>query len=125
MLDLGEPIRVLDLARNVIRLSGFVPDEEIAITFTGIRPGEKLCEELLETGETAEPTGLEKVLRVRPVTPRVDDLQLALPGLEAAADRGCDDEVLAMLSALVPSFRTVASVPDDTRSRYVHVAVGE
>jgi FlaA1/EpsC-like NDP-sugar epimerase len=108
-LDMGEPIKVLDLARNLIRLSGFVPDEEIAIKFTGMRPGEKLYEDLIEDGEIAEATELEKVLKVRPVTPCVDDLQVALPHLELAADRGSDTEVLAMLAALIPSFRPVAA----------------
>jgi FlaA1/EpsC-like NDP-sugar epimerase len=121
-LDMGEPIKVLDLARNLIRLSGFVPDDEIAITFIGVRPGEKLSEELIEEGETAEPTELEKVLKVRPVTPRVDELGRALPQLELAAERGSDADALAILSALVPSFRPAVAASGG--AQFVHAAAG-
>ncbi len=56
ILDMGEPVRIVDLAEDMIRLSGHVPDADIAITFTGIRPGEKLAEELALAGENVVPT---------------------------------------------------------------------
>jgi FlaA1/EpsC-like NDP-sugar epimerase len=63
ILDMGEPILILDLARTLIRLSGLRPDEDIKIQFTGLRPGEKLREELTLSDEDIVPTGHEKIKR--------------------------------------------------------------
>ena len=65
MLDMGEPVKVVDLARDLIRLSGLVEGEDIEIEFTGIRPGEKLYEEMFFSDELAERTEHPKVLRAR------------------------------------------------------------
>jgi FlaA1/EpsC-like NDP-sugar epimerase len=61
VLDMGEPVKIVDLARNLILLSGLRPDEDIRIEFTGIRPGEKLYEELRTFEESSLPTRHEKV----------------------------------------------------------------
>lgn len=64
VLDMGEPVKVFDLARQMIELSGFEPEWEIPIVFTGLRPGEKLCEELAYAGENPLPTSHPKVWRL-------------------------------------------------------------
>jgi FlaA1/EpsC-like NDP-sugar epimerase len=61
VLDMGEPVRILDLVRNLIRLSGFEPDRDIKIDFVGLRPGEKMFEELKLEGEDVKPTAHEKI----------------------------------------------------------------
>ncbi len=63
VLDMGEPVRIVDLARDLIRLSGLEPDRDIEITFTGLRPGEKLYEELFAASEDYGRTEHEKILR--------------------------------------------------------------
>jgi FlaA1/EpsC-like NDP-sugar epimerase len=62
VLEMGEPVKIVDLARNMIRLSGHEPDEEIAIEVVGRRPGEKIHEELFNPGERPQPTPAEKIL---------------------------------------------------------------
>jgi FlaA1/EpsC-like NDP-sugar epimerase len=65
VLDMGEPVKIVDLARQMIELSGFKPDEDIKITYTGLRPGEKLYEEPIHEMENVEPTAHPKVRKLR------------------------------------------------------------
>ncbi len=61
LLDMGEPVKIVDLAKNMIRLAGLVPDKDIEIVYTGLRPGEKLHEELLIAGEGVVSTAYDKI----------------------------------------------------------------
>ena len=63
VLEMGEPVRIVDLAHNMIRLAGYEPDADIAIEFIGSRPGEKLHEELFNAGERSQPTAAERIVR--------------------------------------------------------------
>ena len=104
VLDMGEPVKILDLAKNMIRLSGYVPDKDIKIKFTGLRPGEKLYEELLmdEEGMTDTPNKLIHIGHPIPVDE--DKLYYALRVMEEAADCEADDMRL-IIQSVVPTYR--------------------
>jgi FlaA1/EpsC-like NDP-sugar epimerase len=105
VLDMGEQIKLVEMARNLIRLSGHIPDEEIAIRFVGLRPGEKLSEQLVGDEETAERSPVEKILRVRARQPQVARLLSAeLARLTQAAMAGDAEEVVRQMRRIVPSF---------------------
>jgi FlaA1/EpsC-like NDP-sugar epimerase len=101
VLDMGTPVKILDLAQNMIRLSGKEPDRDIPIEFIGVRPGEKLHEELWGPGEEAVPTGHPKILRCEwaPVDPMWLDEELT--ELERLVDAGETLELVAKLGELV------------------------
>jgi FlaA1/EpsC-like NDP-sugar epimerase len=108
VLDMGGEFKILDLARNLIRLAGYLPDEEIQIEFIGLRPGEKLSETLIGDGETLEATGREKTWRVCSNARRwaSDELMIEVAGIEATAAQGTRADVIASLGRLVPTFAT-------------------
>jgi FlaA1/EpsC-like NDP-sugar epimerase len=107
VLEMGEQIKLQDLARDLIRLSGFVPDREIKIIFTGLRPGEKLAEQLVGPDETVMSSPLKEILSVRlDQLPAHDWLASTVSELERMAYLQNADEVLATIGLLVPSFKT-------------------
>jgi FlaA1/EpsC-like NDP-sugar epimerase len=115
VLDMGEPVRILDLARNMIRLSGKEPDRDVAIDFVGVRPGEKLHEELWNEGETVEETSHPKILRAR--RPPIDAawLEEELADLQRLVEEGETLEVVARLSEMMRAPRRIgAPEPEPT-----------
>ncbi|MGE5539699.1 MAG: polysaccharide biosynthesis protein [Gemmatimonas sp.] len=108
VLDMGEPIRIMDLARQMIRLAGLRPERDIAIKITGLRPGEKLTEELFHSGEPLEPTRYGGILVARPRTTDLARLESGLAALEAQARGGDRDGALALLAEFVPEYAAPA-----------------
>lgn len=104
VLDMGEPIRIDELARSMITLSGHVPGVEIPIVYTGLRPGEKLYEELLTEEEEQTTAARDGIFSARSPAPPLD-LLARLEGLLDLANEGDREGVLFALELLVPSYR--------------------
>jgi FlaA1/EpsC-like NDP-sugar epimerase len=100
VLEMGAQIRLLDMARDMIRLSGLVPEEDIKIEFTGVRPGEKLYEQLVGNDEEIGVGTAENILQVRRLRPPPVNFAAKLEALEAAANRGHSAAVLASMTEL-------------------------
>jgi O-antigen biosynthesis protein WbqV len=104
VLDMGKPVKIVELARRMIRLAGLRPEEDVEIRFTGLRPGEKLYEELFHGQEPPRPTRFQGLLVA---TPRTADPALvgrAIDEIAAAARSGTPRAALAQLGRLVPEF---------------------
>ena len=104
VLDMGEPIRIDELARLMIALSGHVAGGDVRIVYTGLRPGEKLTEELLTEEEEQTRAVRDRIRIARSPAPPVD-LSLRLDALRRLADAGDPEALVAALQALVPSYR--------------------
>ena len=104
VLDMGEPVKIMDLARNLIRLSGFEPNRDIAIDIVGLRPGEKLYEELLMDDEGLENTKHDKIFVGKPV---FTDLKLLHRELDILLDLlgSRPEEVWAYMEKMVPTYQ--------------------
>lgn len=105
VLEMGQPIRILDLARNMITLAGLRPDADIPIVFSGLRPGEKLYEEVLTEGEHVEPTEVPRVFRVTRDLVSAETFPSDWAALEESVRSGDDAARLASLRRVVPEYR--------------------
>lgn len=114
VLDMGEPVRIVDLARQMIRLAGQRPDEDVKIVFTGLRPGEKLFEEILDPSEEPVPSAVDGVVVASPALVDRDRLETAVNRLMAAAASDDRDAIGALLAGLVPGYEApVARLPGE------------
>ena len=103
VLDMGEPVKIDDMARNLIRLSGYVPDEDIKIVYTGLRPGEKLYEELLMDEEGITETENELIFIGKPIKMDDADFMKKLDLLDEAS-RGESDRIKEIVAEIVPTY---------------------
>ncbi|MDP6572809.1 MAG: nucleoside-diphosphate sugar epimerase/dehydratase [Rhodospirillales bacterium] len=111
VLDMGEPVRILDLARQLIRLAGLRPDDDIKIEFIGSRPGEKLSEETFHGGEPLVPTETKGVLLATPRPGDHQELSRSFDDLAEACARSDTATISEILHQLVPEYRGAAESP--------------
>lgn len=104
VFDMGEPVKILDLAKRMIKLSGFTPDEEIKIEFIGLRPGEKLYEELLSNNATTIQTHHEKIMISKDPTVKFEEINLLFRQIIKSAVKRDKVEVVTLLKKIVPEF---------------------
>lgn len=105
VLDMGDPIKIIDLAENFIRLSGFIPYKDVKIIFTGLRPGEKLYEELFDKTERVLPSFHKKIMIAVPEENLMPIISRYLPDLERVVLNHSVDEVIPLMHKMIPSFR--------------------
>ena len=112
VLDMGKPVKIVDLARQMIELSGFKPDEDIQIEFTGVRPGEKLFEEITRKGENFAPTTHTKIFRFLSQPADLTSFRQSLQKLRDNLHQVEADQLKLMLKAAIPDYKT-SPVPDN------------
>jgi FlaA1/EpsC-like NDP-sugar epimerase len=108
VLNMGQPVRIVDLAERMIRLSGLEPGKDIDITFTGVRPGERLNEILFAADEPVADIGIAGIVAARPVSPALDTLRARLAKLEQAFKCNDREAIYRALQDAVPGFRKEA-----------------
>jgi FlaA1/EpsC-like NDP-sugar epimerase len=106
VLNMGEPVRIVQLAEDLIRLSGLTPYKDIDLVFTGLRPGEKLHEELLLNEEGVMPTSHEKICVARASRHNLTELNMELDQLDYACTAMDSDQVLKLIRTLVPTYHS-------------------
>lgn len=116
VLDMGEPVKIVDLARQIIRLAGLHPEVDVEIRFTGLRPGEKLHEELFHGQEPPVPTGQPGLLIAAPRTADPAIVGRAIDEIATACRGGQTRLALALLGRLVPEFAYKPDAADEVRA---------
>jgi len=104
VLNMGQPVKIVDLAERLIRLSGLEPGRDIDITFTGIRPGERLQEILFAREEPTAPIGIEGIVAAKPVSPSLEAMRGWLAALEQGLAREDRSVIFGVLHDAVPDF---------------------
>lgn len=105
VLDMGEPVKIKELAENLIRLSGYIPGKDIQIEYTGLRPGEKLYEEILLDEEGIQKTDNEKIFIGEPIKTDREKLASTLEKLRKAARNNNKPEIENLIKGIVPTFK--------------------
>lgn len=113
VFDMGESVKIVDLARKMIKLSGFEVGKDIHIVFTGLRPGEKLYEEVLNVKETTLPTPHKRIKRAKVREYDFDEIKNEMEKLHVILDTGNAFEVVRKMKLIVPEFKSKNSVYEE------------
>ncbi|WP_394338652.1 polysaccharide biosynthesis protein [Flavobacterium aquicola] len=109
IFDMGKPVRIIDLAKKMIKLAGFIPDKEIKIEIVGLRPGEKLYEELLNDTAKTVPTYHEKIMIAQEIQDEFENLHNDIEELIGIANFFHNDDIVAKMKVIVPEFKSMNS----------------
>jgi O-antigen biosynthesis protein WbqV len=109
VLNMGQPVKIVDLAERIIRLSGLEPGRDIEITFTGVRPGERLHEILFARGEESADIGIPGIVAAKPFQPTMDEIRGWFEALEQGLVRNERTAIYSLLRDAVPEFRGEAA----------------
>jgi len=109
IFDMGKPVKIIDLAKKMIMLAGFVPDKDIEIKIVGLRPGEKLYEELLNDTSKTLPTHHEKIMIAQEIFDDFSELGYQMQSLFASAQNYSNEEMVIIMKKIVPEFRSMNS----------------
>ena len=110
IFDMGKPVKIIDLAKKMIRLAGFIPDKDIQIKIVGLRPGEKLYEELLNDSAKNLATHHEKITIAEEVCDEYTIVNQNIEELIQMARKGKQDELVLKMKKLVPEYKSLNSV---------------
>ena len=109
IFDMGKPVKIIDLAKKMIKLAGFIPDKEIKIQIVGLRPGEKLYEELLNDTSKTLPTHHEKIMISEEILDEFEDLNADIEELIDVANHFENDHIVMKMKKIVPEFKSMNS----------------
>ena len=109
IFDMGKPVKIIDLARKMIKLAGFIPERDIKIQIVGLRPGEKLYEELLNDTSKTLPTYHEKIMISEEILDDFETLSADVEDLINIANHFDNDEIVLKMKQIVPEFKSMNS----------------
>lgn len=109
IFDMGKPVKIIDLARKMIKLAGFIPDKDIMIKVVGLRPGEKLYEELLNDTSKTIPTYHNKIMIAQEIQEEYETLHADIEELIKIANRFENESIVAKMKEIVPEFKSMNS----------------
>nr|WP_315152739.1 nucleoside-diphosphate sugar epimerase/dehydratase [uncultured Flavobacterium sp.] len=109
IFDMGKPVKIIDLARKMIKLAGFIPDKDIPIKIVGLRPGEKLYEELLNDTSKTIPTYHEKIMIAEEIQEEFESLHIEIEELIGMSPFFGNDDIVGKMKKIVPEFKSMNS----------------